>query len=190
MLHFRHHVFGQVVDGSVARVGRIAERQGDDLFVHFPAVLHRDHADRKAADERAVQNRFGTHHEDVERVPVLRERARNKSVVRGIVGRRVEHAVQDQHPGLFVEFVFLFLPLGDLDIRDKVAGRDAFGGNVVPDIHRFLLYEKSLLGRRLATAPEILVYLSCSVFCARAFSSFSESAASSIKSRLPRRTKR
>ena len=56
------------------------------------------------------------------------------------MGRGVEDAVQDQHPGLFVEFVFLFLPLGDLDIRDKVPGRDAFGRNVVPDIHRFLLY--------------------------------------------------
>ena len=140
MLHFVHHVRGEIVDRLIGRVGRVAVRQGDDLLVHLAPVLHRDHADREAADERAVQDRLRAEDQHVERVAVLRESAGDEPVVRGIVGRGIKDAVQDQHPGLFVEFVLLFLPFRDLDTGEKIVRGDAFGRYVVPDVHRKLLF--------------------------------------------------
>ena len=80
---------------------------------------------------------MGSEHSTVQRVAVVRQRARYETVVGGIVRGGVEHAVEYEHARGLVQLVLLFLSLGDLYVRDKIARRDARRIDIMPDIHSF-----------------------------------------------------
>ena len=114
---------------------RLLERHRDHLDVLRPLVDHQYVTDRIAPDQRHRRDLLAAQHQYVQRVPVVRIGARDKTVVRRIVRRRVQDAIQNEHPRLFVDFVFVLAPLGDLDHRDEIFGRDALRRNVVPNVH-------------------------------------------------------
>ena len=114
---------------------RLLERHRDHLDVLRPLVDHQYVTDRIAPDQRHRRDLLAAQHQYVQRIPVVRIGARNKTVVRRIVRRRVQNAVQNEHPRLFVDLVFVLAPLGDLDHRDEIFGRDALRRNVVPNVH-------------------------------------------------------
>lgn len=87
--HFVENVTGELRNVLIYVVGRFAERDGDDLFVLLAVVEHIDDADGITLHQRRRQNGFAAQHEHVERVAVVRERARNETVTCGIDGGRV-----------------------------------------------------------------------------------------------------
>ena len=54
------------------------------------------------------------------------------------MGGRIKDAVKDQKPRRFVELVFVFGALGDLDDGKEIVGRNAGDADVVPNIHNYL----------------------------------------------------
>ena len=141
LIHFKevHHFFKDVVrqlrDVGVEVVRRLAEGDGDDLFVHLTVVDHVDDADRVALHQRGGQNGLAAQYEHVERVAVVGEGARDKPVAGGVHRRGVQHAVQPQYARRLVQLVLALRALLDLDIAHKVFRLDARGVDVVPDIH-------------------------------------------------------
>lgn len=103
----------QLPDIAVNIVRRLAERDGDDLFVHLSVVEHVDDADGIALHERCGQDGFAAQYEHVERIAVVGKRARDKAVACGIYRRGIQHPVQFKNARLLVQFV---LALGTLCI--------------------------------------------------------------------------
>ena len=120
-------------------------------------------ADGTRLHQAAGKDGNGHEHEDVERIAVVPEGARQKAVVAGIVDGAVQHAVEAIDAELLVELVLVALVGGDLDDRGELVGRPPTGGDVVPGVKAAgLLGEPctalrrrgsgNLLRRRVATA--------------------------------------
>ena len=100
---------------------------GDDFMVRLAAIDHRHEADGAGVNDGERDDGFLAEHEDIERVIVFGERLRNEAVVRGIVDRRVENAVEFDEAARFVEFILHARSERDLDdavefLRELVAG--------------------------------------------------------------------
>src|ERR1700756_5559587 len=89
---------------------------------------------------------FLAEHEHVERVVIFGERLRDESVVRGIVDRGVENAVEADQAAGFVELILHAYAVRDLDYGVEFLWESVAGSDVVPGMdHRGrLLRECSL----------------------------------------------
>src|SRR5206468_3186087 len=71
---------------------RIVKRDSEDLVVRLTPIEHLEHADGSNVDHASRKGLLFYHDEDIERITVLVQRARDKSVVSGIVHRRVQNS--------------------------------------------------------------------------------------------------
>ncbi len=94
---------------------RVLERHAQDLVVAAHLVLHPVHADCAAPDEAARERRLLHQHERVQRVAVLAQGALDEAVVRRVLSRGEERAVQPDATGLVVHLVLVAVTLGDLN---------------------------------------------------------------------------
>ena len=137
VLDLRDDVRRQIGDVLITVPGRLLERHRNHLDVLRSVVDHRDVPYRITTHQRHTADRLAAQYQYVERISVVRVRARDETVVRGIVRGRVQYSVQYQHARLLVDFVLVFASLRDLDDADEIFGRDPLGIDIVPDIHIF-----------------------------------------------------
>jgi len=135
VLDFGEDVFGQVCDVfPLVHLG-FFEGDGDDFFVEFVVICHGEDTNRVAFDEAHGLELLGAEHEDVERISVISQGARDEAVVGRVVGRGVQDAVELEHASRLVHLVFLLAAFGNLDDGDEFLGFDPGIGNIMPDIH-------------------------------------------------------
>lgn len=134
MPHFVEDMRRQLVDIGVHIVRRIGKRYRDDFLVVSAAVDHGNHTDRISATQRKRIERFRAKQQHVQRIAVVAERSRDKTVVCGVMRGSVQNSVENNVTRRFVEFVFFLTALGDLDNAHEIFGRDSFGRDIVPDI--------------------------------------------------------
>ncbi len=77
-----------------------------DFVVLLAAVDHRHHANRPGPHKRKRIYRLLAQNQHIERVVVLRQRLRNKAVVRRIIDGRIQDAVELKQAGRLIELVF------------------------------------------------------------------------------------
>ena len=161
MHDFIENVSGQLVDRLHVAISRVREGNGDDLVVLLAAVDHAHTTDGidlyqcQRIDGRTAQ------YQNVQRVAVVGVGAGDETVVGGIVGRRVKHAVEAHDTRLFVQLILAGRPLGDLNDGGKVRGGDLSGVNVVPNVHGVgLLYVLFVVGEGLAPPTSKNLWLS------------------------------
>jgi hypothetical protein len=94
---------------------RVVRRDAEDLVVTALLVLHPVHPDRTTPDQAPGKGRLLQQHQRVERIAVLAQRLLDEPVVRGVLRRREQRAVQPDPPRLVVELVLVAPALGDLD---------------------------------------------------------------------------
>ena len=87
---------GSSRERRVMRVRRIVDAHGDDLVVAALVVDHAQPAERPRAHDRQRLDGLLHQHEDVERIAVVGVRARDEPVVRRVVHRAVQHAIEAQ----------------------------------------------------------------------------------------------
>ena len=96
-------------------------------------------ANRSRLDDGQRINRLLAEHQRVEGIAVVAKGSRDEAIIRWIVHRAVQHAVQPQKAGLFVQFVFVLAALGDLDNDRKGSVEDSVVNvAVVPRMHAAL----------------------------------------------------
>ena len=134
MPHLFKGVAGELADVVVHVIGWVVLADGDDLLVHFAAVLHCDDAYGLAAHQGERLYGLGADDQDVQRVPVVAVGAGDKAVVRGVMRRGIEDAVEDDEAGLLVELILFLAALRDLDDGYELLGADALGVDIVPDV--------------------------------------------------------
>ena len=142
MHHFLDDMRRKIRDIVIAVVIRIIERDRNDLVVPVTLIEHTNDADRITANQRHGKERLGAEHQHIQRVIVVRIGTRDQPVIRGIMRRGVQDAVELDQTGLLVQLIFIFASLGDFHDRDEVVRRNAFGVNFVPDIHKINLPSK------------------------------------------------
>jgi hypothetical protein len=109
---------------------------GDDLLVERTGVIHLQNADRIGFGQGERHDRLGANHEHVERIPIFRKGVRDEAIVLRIMGRGIKDPVQNQSPGLLVEFVLVFASGADFDASDEAFGSDALLLNGMPNVHK------------------------------------------------------
>src|ERR1700734_470254 len=127
--HFRSFVGGVEL--------RIFGGDGNDFMIWLAAVDHGHKADGARVNDGERHDWFLAEYEHVERVVIFGQSLRDEAVVRGIVNRGVENAVElDQSTGL-VEFVLYTRPKRDLDHAIEFLRELVSGSYVVPGMdHR------------------------------------------------------
>ena len=111
---------GQLRNIEIAGTGRILEGHGNYFFIGRTAVGHFYYAYGAALYQSHGVNCFAAEHEHVQRVAVLGICARNKSIVGGVVGGGIKHAVKPKHAGFFVHFIFIFTAGRNLNYSGKI----------------------------------------------------------------------
>src|SRR3954452_13445581 len=96
-------------------VTRIADRHGQHLEILPLFVLHIESADWTSVDRAAWERWFLSQDEDVEGVAVTGKRARDVSIVGGIVDGGIEDAVEAEGLCFFVIFVLVAAASGNLN---------------------------------------------------------------------------
>src|SRR5574341_1143540 len=124
----------------------------DDLVVLAAIVPHRQHSDRAAPDDRQRSERLLAEHEHVERITVVAVGLGDESIVRGIVDRRVEHAVGAEKAGRLVELVLDLRALRDLHDRVEELARVGPPRHVVPRVHGYAHLLRSVFAQSVTTA--------------------------------------
>ena len=115
-------------------VVRVVTRHRQNLVVGLSAIQHLEHAHRAAVDLAAGKRWLGNVHENVERIAILVQGARNESVVSWIMHRRVEHAIESNHAARLVQLVFVSAAGRNLDYRGDVVRRMNPRRQLVPEI--------------------------------------------------------
>src|ERR1700732_2918512 len=122
--HFRRFAVGVEL--------RIFGGDGDDLVIFLPRVDHGHESDGARVDDSQRHDGFLAQHQHIKRIVVLGKSLRNEAIVRGIVDRRVQDAVEvDQASGL-VQFVFHAGAEGNLDDGVELLRKLAAGSYVMP----------------------------------------------------------
>ena len=118
--------FGQVgVVADVLVIGvQFLDRDGDDLFILSGLVMHDEHADGARAHDGAGNDRNAAHDQHVHRIAVFRERMRDEAVIRRILHRRVDEAVDEERARRLVHLVLhRMAAMRHLDDDVDVVGR-------------------------------------------------------------------
>jgi len=102
--------------------------------VRLAPVAHSENAERAAIDLAAGKGRLVQQDENIERVAVFVQRARDEPVLAGVVHRRIKHAIQPEQARRLIQLVFVLAPLRDLDNRRNHVGRMRAGGEIVPRV--------------------------------------------------------
>ena len=160
VLDFGEDVLGQVGDVlPLVHLG-LFEGDGDDFFIEFVVVSHGEDADRVAFDEAHGLELFRAQDENVERVTIIGQGARDETVVGRVVGRGVQDAVKLEHAGSLVHLVFLLATLGNFDDGNEFLRFDPGIGNIMPDIHGLIspLVYLSLLLISIADSRKIFLH--------------------------------
>ena len=135
MAHFLKDVAREGLNAAVCVVGRVLKRDSDYLLIVLAVVKHGDNADRVALHKHKRVNRLVAEQQHVERVAVVRKGARDKAVIRRVVGRGVKYSVENDKARLLVKLVLLLAALFYLHNRKEVCGGYSLGGYVVPYVH-------------------------------------------------------
>jgi hypothetical protein len=61
---------------------------------------------------------------------------RDKTIVLRIVRRGVKNPIEDQRPGLLIEFVFVLAPCANFNTSNEFVGSDSFLADGMPNIHK------------------------------------------------------
>src|SRR5262245_36063691 len=142
MLDLLEIMRGEVGDVEVLVMLGVVTRDGEDLVVRLTAIQHLEHADRAYVDLAPGERRLVDAHENVERISVLVQRARNEPVIAGIVHRRVQHAIELERTVFLVELVLVSAPARDLDYRGDFLGRTGAWRQVAPRMDHGLVRKK------------------------------------------------
>src|SRR5271157_1859084 len=111
---------------------RIMGGNSDNLVVFLARINHRHQADGARLNHRKGHNGLLAQDEHVEWIIVFRQRLRNESVIRGIVDRRIEHAIELDKSALLVQFVLHAGAEWDFNDGIELQGQVFAGGDVVP----------------------------------------------------------
>src|SRR3954469_24118825 len=139
MLHFLQIMLGKVGDVEILVVIRIVARDRQNLVVGLAAIQHLENTDGPAVDLAARKRRLVDVNEDVEWVSIEVQRTGDETIVSRIMHRRVEHAVEPDHAGGFVELVFVSAPARHLDHRRHVVRQVDARRQIVPGIDDHVL---------------------------------------------------
>ena len=104
-----------LVDVAHVAPQRVVHRHGQDLVVRALLVAHLEHPYGLGVQQAARERGLLDQHEDVHLVAVLRERARDVTVVGRVVDRTEQDPVQLDLPALVVVLVLVTAALGHLD---------------------------------------------------------------------------
>src|ERR1700693_3668200 len=85
VLHFLQIMLREIGDVEVLVVIRVVTRHRQNLVVGLPAVEHLEHAERPAVDLATRKGRLIDADENVQRITIFVQGARDESVVAGIV---------------------------------------------------------------------------------------------------------
>ena len=135
LLQFVQSVRRQFRDIAVMAKRRIVFVNRDDFVVFFVLVDHLHHADRARRQQAHRLHRFLAQNENIERVLVVAVSTRDEAVIRRIKDGGIQNAVEAQHSGFLVEFVFLVAATRDFDQAIDGFGRVFAGINSVPGMH-------------------------------------------------------
>src|SRR6202171_1252008 len=134
MLHFPQIMLRKIGNVEVLMVIRVVAGHGNDLVVGLAAIEHLEHAKRPAVDLTSRKRGLIDADEDVQRIAVLMQGARNEPVVAGIVHGGVQNTVEPDQPRLLVQLVFVAAATGYLDERGHQLGRMNSRRQVVPRV--------------------------------------------------------
>ena len=93
----------------------IIHGHSEDLVIAALLVSHDELAHRTHADVAAWECWLFDDHQHIDRVAIIGECFRNETIVRGIVNRAIEHAVEAKYAALLIEFIFIPAAAGNLD---------------------------------------------------------------------------
>ena len=130
-------------------------RNCDDLVVRLAAVEHLQNAERAAIDLTAGKRRLVDADDDVERVVILMQRARDEAVVAGIMHRRKQNAVEAELSADLVELVLVAAASRNFDYCSDHFRRVRADWKVVPWVHDRDPFHGSLVIHRLFLDAEI-----------------------------------
>jgi hypothetical protein len=123
-LNLTKHVRRQLALVGVIGKGRIVDTDRHDLVVDPLLVPHAHDADSPRIDEGQWVNRFLAEHEYVKGIPVITVRPRNEPVVRRIVHRAEQDAVEPKEAGLFFQLAFVLAALRTSIATGKASSTD------------------------------------------------------------------
>src|SRR2546423_50103 len=106
----------------------------ENLVVGLATIEHLEHPERPAVDLTSRKGRLVDVDEDVERVAILVQCARNEAVIARIVHRRIQHPVESNHPTRLIQLVFVAASGRNLDDRGDVVRRMDPRRQLVPEI--------------------------------------------------------
>jgi len=133
-VHLVEHVPRQLLNIAIVRHRFIAVRHRDDLVVLLPLVDHPHHADHLRVHQAQGLHLGRTEHQNIERIVVVAVGLRDEAVVRGVVDRTEQHAIQPEQSGLLVQLVLDLALRRDLDHRGDHVRRGLAVRNPVPRI--------------------------------------------------------
>src|SRR5688572_17395186 len=123
------------IEIRVVRVLGIIHVDSDDLVVLALLVPHAQHADRLGAQHAQRHHGLLTKYQHVQRIAIVAERAREKSVVRRIVDGRVEDAIEPEQTRRLVQLVLDLRSLRNLDDRAEMTLDMVPQLHVMPRVH-------------------------------------------------------
>ena len=85
---------------------RVPDRHREDLLVAALLVAHEQRADGPRRQHAAGKGRLLDDHERVERVAVAGLGVHHESVIRGVMHRREQHAIEPDVARLLIQLVF------------------------------------------------------------------------------------
>lgn len=85
----------------------ISKRHRKNFMIDLVAIDHVENTNRPYVAEASREARIANHSEDVERIAILCDRARNETVVAGIMNWGVQRAAQFEHAQRVIELIFV-----------------------------------------------------------------------------------
>lgn len=90
-------------------------RHGEDLLIFYFLIQHIEQTHWPGLHNTARKSRVRRQHQDVQRVAVFTQRARDKSVLARVMHGGIKRSIQPENVERLVVLVFVGLPLRDLD---------------------------------------------------------------------------
>src|SRR6266496_5515934 len=134
MLHFLQIMLRKISYVEVLVVVRVMTRHRQNFVIWLTSIEHLQNTQWSAVDLAAGKCRLGDVDEDIERVAILVQRARDESIISRIMNSGIEHAVEANHAGGLVQLVFVAASGWYLDHGRHVVRRMNPGWQIMPRI--------------------------------------------------------
>ena len=125
---------GEVSQFLLVIISGIAVHHSNQLIIQLSSVNHVQITQYAGGDDTTGEGRIGADHQNIQRVAIGGEGMLNNTVLGRVDHGGIQHTVQLDAAGFFIQFVFVFGAFFNFNYSDKIIRCNPFWVYIVPDV--------------------------------------------------------